>query len=79
MHRTTVDNCLKRAGVKRRRPVLRETDVDEAEAAYLAGDSWATIAHRFNVDPATIGRLLKLRGVNMRPRRGGIRKDHGDR
>ena len=74
MHRTTVDNCLKRAGVKQpRRPVLSEADIDEAESAYLAGDSWAAIALRFDVDPATVGRLLRLRGVKMRPRRGRIR------
>ena len=80
MHRTTVDNCLKRAGVKQpRQPVMDEADIDEAEAAYVAGESWAAIAPRFNADPATIGRLLKLRGVTMRPRRGGIRKDDGDR
>jgi transposase-like protein len=75
MHRTTVDNCLKRVGAKQpRQPVLTETDIDEAEAAYLAGESWATIARRFDVDPATIGRLLKLRGEDMRPRRGGRQK-----
>jgi len=73
---STVDNYLKRAGVKRpRQPVMTEADIDEAEAAYLAGESWATIALRFKVDPATIGRLLKLRGVKMRPRRGGLRRD----
>ena len=75
MHRNTVDNCLKRAGVKQpRQPIMTETDIDEAEAAYLAGESWATVALRFNVDPATIGRLLQQRGVRMRPRRGGPRK-----
>ena len=59
LHRTTIDNCLKREGVKQpRRPVLSEADVDTAEAAYLAGDSWATIASRFGVDPATVGRLI---------------------
>lgn len=75
MHRTTVDNCLKRTGVKQpRQPVMTEANIDEAEAAYLAGESWATVALRFDVDPATIGRLLKLRGVEMRPRRGGSRR-----
>ena len=74
MHRTTVDNCLKREGVKRpRQPVLSEADLESAEAAYRAGDSWITIAKRFDVDPATIGYHLKRRGVPMRPRRGGIR------
>ena len=52
---------------------LSEADIDEAESAYLAGDSWAAIALRFDVDPATVGRLLRLRGVKMRPRRGRIR------
>jgi len=75
MHRTTVDDCLKRAGVKQpRQPVMSEADLQAAEAAYRAGDSWITIAKRFEVDPATIGYHLKRRGVPMRPRRGGIRR-----
>ena len=80
MHRTTVDNCLKRAGVKRpRQPVLSEADLQSAEVAYRAGDSWITIAKRLDVDPATIGYHLKRRGVPMRPRRGGIRHTGTDR
>ena len=74
MHRTTVDDCLKRADVKQpRQPVMIEANLQSAEAAYRAGDSWITIARRFDVDPATIGYHLKRRGVPMRPRRGGIR------
>ena len=80
MHRTTVDNCLKRAGVKRpRQPVLSEADLQSAEVAYRAGDSWITIAKRLDVDPATIGYHLKRRGVPMRPRRGGIHHTGTDR
>jgi len=80
MHRTTIDNCLKRAGVKHpRRPVLTDADLDEAEAAYFAGDSWVTIARRYGVDPGTVGLRLKQRGVKMRPRRGGIRRPDTDR
>jgi len=75
IHRTTIDNCLKRAGVKRtRQPVLTQDQLDQAEAAYLNGDSWVTIAQRFGVDPGTVGLRLKQRGVTMRPRRGGIRR-----
>jgi hypothetical protein len=80
MHRSTVDDCLKREGVKRpRQPVLSEADLQSAEAAYRAGDSWVTIAKQFDVDPATIGYHLKRRGVPMRPRRGGIRHADTDR
>ena len=80
MHRTTVDNCLKRAGIKQpRQPRLTEADLDQAETAYLAGDSWATIAKRLGVHPGTIGYHLRRRGVPMRPRRGGIRRDEDDR
>jgi len=81
MHRTTIDNCLKRAGVKQRRqPALTPSQLDEAEAAYRAGDSWITIAQRYGVDPGTVGRGLKLRGGKMRPRRGGIgNPTHKDR
>jgi hypothetical protein len=75
MHRTTIDNCLKRAGVKQpRQPVLTDLQLDQAEAAYLSGDSWVTIAKRFGVDPGTVGLRLKQRGVEMRPRCGGIRR-----
>ena len=80
MHRTTVDNCLKRAGVKQpRQPRLTEVDLQDVETAYRAGDSWVTIATRYGVDPATIGYHLRRRGVPMRPRRGGIRRDEDDR
>ena len=57
MHRTTVDECLGREQVKQpRQPVLSEAELDEAEAAHLAGDSWVTIGRRFAVDPGTVGR-----------------------
>jgi len=66
--------------VKRpRQPVLSEADLQSAEVAYRAGDSWITIAKRLDVDPATIGYHLKRRGVPMRPRRGGIHHTGTDR
>ena len=72
MARTTIDNHLKRAGVKQaRQPTLGEIDLQGAEAAYRAGDSWATIAARLDVGPGTVGRLLKRRGVKMRTRTRG--------
>lgn len=52
MRRTTVANCLKRAGVKQpRQRVMTEDDIDKAQAGYLAGESWVPIALRFDVDP----------------------------
>ena len=51
MRRTTVANCLKRAGVKQsRQRVMAEDDIDQTQAAYLAGESWGTIALRFDVE-----------------------------
>ena len=71
MHRTTIDDCLKREGVKQsRRPVLTELQLDEAVAPHVAGGSWSTLATRFDVDPGTVGRALKQRRMKMRPRRG---------
>ncbi len=54
MHRTPIDNCLRRAGVTQpRRPALSDVQPDQAEATYLKGDSWVTIAERFGLDPGT--------------------------
>lgn len=73
VHVHTVSKHLKARGIPRRggRPSFTDADLPHLIAQYQAGDSCATIANRYSVDPATVMRWLRRAGVKMRPRRGG--------
>jgi Helix-turn-helix domain len=72
IHRTTVLEHLKRAGVPRRPHVRKLSDQDVAVAAehYRAGESLATVGRRFGVDAMTVAREFQRAGVETRARRG---------
>ncbi len=72
VHHHTVAAHLQRHGIARRLNHRKMTDIDVAEASrrYEAGDSLATLASIFNVDPATIRHELRQTATTIRPRRG---------
>jgi len=49
---------------------MTDAAVDEAAVLYAGGDSLATVAERFGVDPRTVARELRRMGEAIRPRRG---------
>ncbi len=72
LHRTTILDHLKRAGIPRRPNVRKMTDtqVDEATRIYQGGLSLQRTAEHFSVSQTTITRELTAAGVPIRPRRG---------
>lgn len=72
LHRTTVLEHLKRAGVERRPHLRKLSDVQVAEAGqlYSAGLSIAATAEWFGVHNRTMRSELVRRGIVIRPRRG---------
>ena len=72
VHHHTVAAHLQRHGIARRlsQRKMTDIDVDEASRRYEAGDSLATLASIFNVDPATIRHELRQTATTIRPRRG---------
>lgn len=72
VHRSTVREILREAGVLRS-PCLRQltdNDVQAAAELYRQGNSLRTLAAQFGVDSTTVRRELLRVGVKMRPRRG---------
>jgi transposase-like protein len=72
VHRTTAYAILGAADAVRPPHVRKMTDEDVSIAVrmYAAGDSLATVARVFSVDPTTVRRELFRAGVRLRPRRG---------
>ncbi|MDW3219005.1 MAG: helix-turn-helix domain-containing protein [Acidimicrobiales bacterium] len=76
MHHHTISKHLEARAIPRRggKPSFTEADLPALIEQYQAGDSCATIADRYGVNHATVMRWLKKAGIQMRPRRGGIRR-----
>jgi hypothetical protein len=74
IHRTTVLDHLKRAGVPRRftRRKLTDGDVQAAAELYGQGLSLAKVGKKFGVDATTITREFRQLHVTIRPRRGWL-------
>jgi DNA-directed RNA polymerase specialized sigma24 family protein len=72
IHRKTVMDHLRRAGIPRRSDAMRWTPEQLAHATdlYRQGLSAAAIGGQFGLDPSTVSRRLKRAGVVLRPRRG---------
>lgn len=72
IHRKTVMDHLRRAGIPRRVDAMRWTSDQLAQATdlYRQGQSVASIGSEFGLDPSTVSRRLKRAGVVLRPRRG---------
>lgn len=72
LHRTTVLNHLKRAGINRRPWIRKLSDgqVQRAAALYASGASLAAIGEHFQVDATTIRNEFTRAGLPVRPRRG---------
>lgn len=66
IHRETVSQVLKRAGVARRTVGLSAPDVTAAAALYREGWSVARLGAKFDVDGTTVWRMLVREGVVMR-------------
>jgi predicted DNA-binding protein YlxM (UPF0122 family) len=72
IHRTTVLDHLKRAGVPTRpnRRKLTDEQVKEAARLYQGGLSLKAVGQRFGVDAQTVRKKLKKAGVTIRPKPG---------
>jgi len=70
VHRVTVVEVAKRAGVPARRRGLNAEQVEEAARLYVHGWSLARLGERFKVDSTTAWRALRARGVAMRDAHG---------
>jgi DNA-directed RNA polymerase specialized sigma24 family protein len=70
VHRTTVAQYLRQAGVTLRRAGVPSAVIPETVRLY--GDGWSTaqLAERYGCDPVTVRQTSKRAGVAMRPRRG---------
>ena len=77
VHHHTVAAHLQRHGIARRVSQRKMTDIDVADASrrYEAGDSLATLASIFSVDPAAIRHELRQTATTIRPRRGRPQDD----
>ena len=73
IHRTTVSQHVRARGVTTRANLRKLTDQDlpVITARYAAGQSTATIAADYHIDPTTIANELRRAGQEVRPRRGG--------
>ncbi len=74
VHRTTVMTHLRRRHIPPR-PILTVWDHDTLNAAadlYTSGESLASVAARFDVDPSTVANRFRRASVTIRPRRGWI-------
>jgi transposase-like protein len=67
IHRVTVSEIIRRAGVSTRRRGLDPGQVERALRLYREGWSLARLGQRFEVDGTTVWRALRGRGVVMRP------------
>lgn len=65
-----ISAALKSAGVQLRRQGLADTQADEAERLYAAGQSLDRIADRLQVNPSSVRAQLLKRGVTMRLKSG---------
>jgi lambda repressor-like predicted transcriptional regulator len=70
IHRDTVSQILKRAGVVRRTVGLSTADITEAAELYRDGWSLARLGEKFGVDGTTVWRALIARGTPMRSPNG---------
>jgi transposase len=66
VHRVTVSDQLRRAGVALRPKGLLDLQIDEAVRLYLQGWSLVKVADRLGCDAETVRTNLKGRGVQMR-------------
>jgi predicted DNA-binding protein (UPF0251 family) len=66
VHRHTVSEHLKRAGVQTRFQGLADFQVAEAKRLYLAGWSLARLGEHFDCDASTVHRALRLAGMSFR-------------
>jgi hypothetical protein len=69
IHRVTVSEIIRRAGVPTRQRGLDPGQVERAVRLYVEGWSLARLGERFGVAGATVWRALRGRGVVMRPPR----------
>jgi AraC-like DNA-binding protein len=67
--RTTVMKHIDRAGVPRRRNLIRNR-LDEARRLYEQGWSLANVAEHFGVDPGTVGYAFRKAGIPRRDTHG---------
>ena len=70
LHRTTVAKHVARAG--KTRPVMTETQIEEAVVLYQDGWTLHGVGQRLGVADQTVRRVLVERGTTIRP--GGRRK-----
>ena len=70
LHRTTVTQYLREAGVPLRRRGLTDTQLAEAIRLYSEGWSGARLGERYDCNPETVRQTLKRAGVTLRPRHG---------
>ncbi|MBD8219622.1 hypothetical protein IFU40_13365 [Microbacterium sp. CFBP 13617] len=69
VHRTTLDNLIKRLGLIREDPDAVPSAVRDAiVASYRAGETLATIASRHEFSPNKVQRLLVTAGESIRSR-----------
>lgn len=66
LHRTTVAEHLRRAGVSVRRRGIVDSQLDEAVRLYRAGWSCQRLAERYDRDDETIRQALRRVGITLR-------------
>jgi DNA-binding transcriptional ArsR family regulator len=66
VHRTTISQHLKAAGVQMRLQPLSEQEVGTAATLYATGLSLANVGQQLGVNASTVYQALKQHGVEMR-------------
>lgn len=73
IHRKTVREIAKSAGLEPKPRGLCADQVEEAAGLYSSGLSLAAVGRRLGFEASTVMHALKRHGVQMRPRQGGRR------
>jgi DNA-directed RNA polymerase specialized sigma24 family protein len=68
VHRATVSELVRRAGIPARQPGLLTKDHGQAAALYEAGLTLGQVAERFSVSVETVRAAVVAEGVQVRPR-----------